>query len=249
MDVLGWLLIPGVALVTLGAAAVARFARERKDGGLDRKTRERIADRIARFVRDPGLVRSGTPGSASRVPLAAESAVRRRLWRDGSVVLVLFGTGLLVVLAITDQRKPAGLVLSATATPAPGLAEGAHGTDAGLSTTDPTRSALTPAASPTAPGATAPAASPTAPGATAPAATAPAATARPRDRSDRMAVLTPCPDKPGCYVYRVRPGDNLVSIANWFGIPYSEVLALNPQIRNPTTVHAGDRISLPHPRR
>ena len=227
MDVLGWLLILGVALVTLGAAAVAGFVRERNDGGLERKTRERIADRSARFVRDPGLVGSGTPESASRVPLAAESAVRRRLWRDGSVVLVLFGTGLLVVLAITDQRQPAGLVLSATATPAPGLAEGSRETDAGLSTADPTRSALAPATSALAPG----------------------ATARPPDRSDRMAVLTPCPGKPGCYVYRVKLGDNLVSIANWFGIPYSEVLALNPQIRNPTTVHAGDRISLPHPRR
>ena len=237
MDVLGWLLILGVALVTLGAAAVAGFVRERNDGGLDRKTRERIADRIARFGRDPGLVRSGTPESAGRVPLAPESAVRRRLWRDGSVVLVLFGTGLLVVLAITDQRQPASLVLSATATPAPGLAEEAHGTDASLSTADPTRSAL------------APAASPTAAGATAPAVTTPGATAQPRDRSDRMAVLTPCPGKPGCYVYRVRLGDNLVSIANWFGIPYSDVLALNRQIRNPTTVHAGDRISLPHPRR
>ena len=230
MDVLGWLLILGVALVTLGAAAVAGFVRERNDGGLDRKTRERIADRIARFGRDPGSVRPGSLEPANRVSLAAESAVRRRLWRDGSVVLVLFGTGLLVFLAITDQRQPAGLVLSATATPAPGLAEGSHRTDAGPSATDPTRSALAPAA-------------------TAPGATAPGATARPRDRSDRMAVLSPCPGKPGCYVYRVRLGDNLVSIANWFGIPYSEVLALNPQIRNPTTVHAGDRISLPHPRR
>ena len=250
MDVLGWLLILGVALVTLGAAAVAGFVRERNDGGLDRKTRERIADRIARFGRDPGSVRPGSLEPANRVSLAAESAVRRRLWRDGSVVLVLFGTGLLVFLAITDQRQPAGLVLSATATPAPGLAEGSHRTDAGPSATDPTRSALAPAATApgtTAPGATAPAA--TAPGATAPGATAPGATARPRDRSDRMAVLSPCPGKPGCYVYRVRLGDNLVSIANWFGIPYSEVLALNPQIRNPTTVHAGDRISLPHPRR
>ena len=237
MDVLGWLLILGVALVTLGAAAVARFVPERKDGGLDRKTRERIADRIARFGRDPGSVRPGSSEPASRVSLAAESAVRRRLWRDGSVVLVLFGTGLLAFLAITDQRQPAGLVLSATATPAPGLAEGSHGTDAGPSTADPTRSALAPATSPTAT-------------ATArPRATAPGATARPPDRSDRMAVLTPCPGKPGCYVYRVRLGDNLVSIANWFGIPYSELLALNPQIRNPTTVHAGDRISLPHPRR
>ena len=237
MDVLGWLLIAGVTLVTLGAAAVVRFARERKAGGPDRKSRERIADRIARFVGDPAVVRPGSSEPDSRVSLAGESPVRRRLWRDGSVVLVLFGTGLLVVLAITDQRQPAGLVLSATATPAPGLAEGAHGTDAGLSTADPTRSAL------------APAASPTAAGATAPAVTTPGATAQPRDRSDRIAVLTRCPGKPGCYVYRVRLGDNLVSIANWFGIPYSEVLALNPQIRNPTTVHAGDRISLPHPRR
>ena len=237
MDVLGWLLIPGVALVTLGAAALAQFARRRMDGALDRETRKRIADRIARFGRDPGLVQAEPPEPAGRVPLTPESAVRRRLWRDGSVVLVLFGTGLLVFLAVTDNRQPAGLVLSATATPAPGVAEGAHGTDAGLSTTDPTGSAL------------APATSPTAPGATAPAVTAPGATARPRDRTDRMAVLTPCPGKPGCYVYRVRPGDNLVSIANWFGIPYAEVLALNPQIRNPTTVHAGDRISLPHPRR
>ena len=232
MDVLGWLFIPGVALLTLGAAAVARFARERKDAGLDRETRERIAVRLARFGPDPGLVRSGTPELASRVPLAVESAVRRRLWRDGSVVLVLFGTGLLVVLAITDQRQPAGLVLSATATPAPSLAEGRHGTNAGPSATDPTRSAIAPATSPPAPGAP-----------------APGATARPPDRSNRMAVLTPCPGKPGCYVYRVRPGDNLVSIANWFGIPYLEVLALNPRIRNPTTVHAGDPISLPHPRR
>ncbi len=230
MEVLGWLLIPGVALVTLGAAALVRFARRRKHGGLDRKTRERIADRIARFGRDPGSVRPGSSEPATRVSLAAESAVRRRLWRDSSVMLVLFGTGLLVVLAITVQRQPAGLVLSATATPASALAEGSHGTDAGLSATNPTPAA-------------------TAPAATTPGATTSGATARPRDRSDRMAVLTPCLGKPGCYVYRVRLGDNLVSIANWFGIPYSEVLALNLQIRNPTTVHAGDRISLPHPRR
>lgn len=251
MDALGWLFILGVGAVTLGvaaleAAALARFARRRKDESLDRGARERIANRIAALDRDPDMVQPVPPEqSAGRGPVAQE-IVRRRLWRDASTVLVLFGTGLIVVLAVTDNRPPNGLVLSVTATPVPGLAEGVPETEAGPSAPRPSTSAIPPGSPADASG---PSAAETAEAVTPTATPAPAATARPRPGSDRMAVLTPCLGKPDCFVYLVRRGDNLVSIANWFGIPFADVLALNPWIRNPSTVHADDRLTLPRPRR
>jgi LysM repeat protein len=67
--------------------------------------------------------------------------------------------------------------------------------------------------------------------------------------SDRYAVLRPCPDAPSCWIYTVRAGDNLQSITNWFGVKYATVLAMNPWIDDPSTIHAGDELRLPPPTR
>ncbi|TAL06903.1 MAG: LysM peptidoglycan-binding domain-containing protein [Chloroflexota bacterium] len=75
----------------------------------------------------------------------------------------------------------------------------------------------------------------------------PSPTPTPAPSSDRYKLLTPCPDKPDCYLYTIRAGDNLQSIANYFGIPYPTVRELNPNLRIP--IHAGDVVILPPPTR
>jgi len=78
-----------------------------------------------------------------------------------------------------------------------------------------------------------------------PAAT-PAPTAIPR--SSRYALLTACPAKPDCWLYRVRPGNNLYSIAHYFGVPLATVQALNPWTKT-SVLKAGRDLILPPPTR
>ncbi len=82
-----------------------------------------------------------------------------------------------------------------------------------------------------------------------PAATrAPTATPAPTPRSDRYARLEPCPDKPDCWIYTVRAGDNLSSIASYFGIPLETVYSLNPELRT-ESLQPGRLLVLPPPTR
>jgi hypothetical protein len=74
----------------------------------------------------------------------------------------------------------------------------------------------------------------------------PAAPATPS--SDRYALLTPCSDRPDCWIYVIRSGDNLFSIANYFGVPLETVYALNPTTRT-TPLRAGQPLVLPAPTR
>jgi LysM domain len=65
--------------------------------------------------------------------------------------------------------------------------------------------------------------------------------------ASRLAVLQPCPDQTGCYVYTVRNGDNLFSIAHWFGVPLDTIYAWNPSIQ--PWIRPGDQIKIPTPTR
>jgi hypothetical protein len=77
----------------------------------------------------------------------------------------------------------------------------------------------------------------------------PRPTPRPTAASNRYAVLVPCPDAASCWIYTVRAGDNFQSIVNWFGVPYDTVVAMNPRLGDPGTIHVGDRIRMPPPTR
>ena len=66
--------------------------------------------------------------------------------------------------------------------------------------------------------------------------------------ASRLAVLTPCSGRAGCYVYSVRSGDNLFSIAHWFGVSLPAVYALNPTVKR-TGLRPGATLKIPTPTR
>ena len=142
-------------------------------------------------------------------------------------------TGGLTLTAAVPTATPGGAVLGEveTAPPSP------------VPTPEPTVEP-TPAPTPT-PTATAtaiPTASPT------PAPTpTPEPTAKPKPTSGRYALLKPCPKTPDCYIYIVRSGDNLFSIARYFGVPLKTVQAMNPWTQNGLV--AGHELRIPAPTR
>jgi hypothetical protein len=247
-------LLPGLVI----AAIVYRLLLPRIDRSFDRSSRDAIARRISEVQRQvPARQESAIEFSFGASRKATMMGPRRRLWRDSSVLLVVLGTGLAMILAISADRSPHGGVLGANATP--GADPGPVMRSEGLTGPQPievrawSRSfvgdelrSLSATPSPASD-----------PGARVTSSQAPAASRRPSvasssfpyAHSDRMRVLSPCPDHPDCFKYTVRRGDNLSSIANWFGIPYSIVLALNPQIRDPRNLYSGSQIRLPPPRR
>jgi hypothetical protein len=155
---------------------------------------------------------------------------------SASVVFTLARGGMDLPAAAAPSAGPSS---SAVAVVPTGLPSASPSVNVSLApgATPTERPAPTPVASET-PGAT-PAPSPE---------TTPAASSSPQPSSGRYALLTACPDKPDCWIYRIRSGDNLFSIARYFGVPLATVRSLNPWTRT-AALKAGRVLILPPPTR
>jgi hypothetical protein len=139
-----------------------------------------------------------------------------------------------------------GLELAAAATSAPGPSATAVAAASTIPTPVPT---LAPTPAPTAAPTASPAPTPSpTPGPSPTATLTPKSTAPPAARSDRYALLRACPGTPRCWIYRVRAGDNLYSIANYFGVSLDSIYDRNPWTRT-QGLRAGQELRLPPPTR
>ena len=170
----------------------------------------------------------------------------------------ILGSLVLLVLAFAASfgfvMSRGGLDLAVATSPSPEAS--ASGLAAASPTTEPAATA-TPSAEPAPTSTPAPTPSPTVaptpeptpePTAEPTAEPTPEPTPEATPRSDRYALLTPCPDAPRCWIYVVRRGDNVYSIARYFGVPESRVYAMNPWLET-TGLRAGQELRLPPPTR
>ncbi len=130
-------------------------------------------------------------------------------------------------------------------------------TEAPVPTEVPASVALEPSMTPTPPPSASPRPTPTplpspTPAPTASPTSVPASTASPKPTatptSTRYELLKPCPNRTDCYIYVVRSGDNLFSIANYFGHSLATIYRLNPKYPE-TRLRVGDPIRMPPPTR
>jgi LysM repeat protein len=183
----------------------------------------------------------------------APAAARRSLSRATVAALVLLAVSAGASFAFVVVRGGLAVPLGPGATQAAAAATGTPMPTATPTVTLPPTPMPTespaptpsPTPEPTATPTPAPTATPTSPPTPTP---APTRAATPRPTSDRYALLTPCSSTPNCWIYTVRSGDNLYSIANYFGVSLERVYDLNPWTRT-TPLRAGQELILPPPTR
>jgi hypothetical protein len=123
--------------------------------------------------------------------------------------------------------------------PSPSVEASPSPSPSAVPTASPTPSP-TPAPTPTLAPTVAPTVAPT---------TAPTPKPTKKPTSDRFKLLVACPDRPNCWIYTTRSGDNLYSIAHYFGISQSTIYAWNPRYANGAHLRVGDQIRMPPPTR
>ncbi len=184
-------------------------------------------------------------GSPSRAPTATP-VLPRAIAASLLVLALSAGVSFGFVVARGGIDLPSSPIPSPVAAVPTASAPPSTPVPTGLPTGAPTPGATVPPTAPPTEAPTAAAVSPTPEPTVGPSATSSSAPAGPS--ASRLAVLKPCPAQTGCYVYAVRPGDNLFSIAHWFGVPLDTVYAWNPTLRT-AGIQAGMQIRIPTPTR
>ena len=202
-------------------------------------------------VNCPRYLRGSIQPAADVEPVRRPRVVTPAVAGSVGIFVVAFLLSLAFVVA------NGGLTLTAAVVPPPSSATFPAGTastpppQTPLPTPTPTATAtpsVTPDPTPTAtplPTATSEPTATPAPAATPKPTKAPAAAFPPGATASRMKLVTPCPDKPKCYIYRIRSGDNLYSIANYFGVSLDTVKAWNAWTQNGLRV--GRELRIPPP--
>ena len=160
----------------------------------------------------------------------------RRTLTPAVLASALF-TAACAVLAISYVAARGGLQMPIAATQGP-VAVASAGATTGPAPSEPTTA---PTQAPTS-GPTpfvSPSPSPIVPPPTTAATVAPTTGTPTLDPNDPLLVLPGCPNLPGCFEYTIQRGDSLTAIASRYLLPVSTVLALNPEITDPSIVVVG----------
>jgi len=158
----------------------------------------------------------------------------RRTLTPAVLLAALFATAC-AGISVAFVAAHGGLEVPSLAGPSGAVAEGSPtpGPAATAASATPTPTGTAPAAS-ASPAVVAPT----------PTVTEPAPSPTPAGSPDPLAVLPGCPGHPGCYLYTVRRGDTLGTISDRWAIGLWIVEALNPEIRDPSTIVPGQVIYL-----